>query len=169
MDEKFFLDLDRIPVFIGKEGTEKKEIEEKLKCKIDVNSQNGEVIVHSEDALNKFILSNVINAINLGHNPKNALLLEDENFVFDVIDVKTFVKDHSRLKSVMGRIIGKQGSTRKAIEEITKCSVAIKDSSVSVVGPYENTLLVHEALEMLIKGISHKSFYAYIEKNKSRF
>ena len=65
------------------------------------------------------------------------------------------------------RIIGKDGSTRKAIEEITKCNLSIKDSFVSVVGPYENVQLIHEALEMLIKGSSHKSFYSYLERNKS--
>lgn len=164
--EEYFLEKERIPVFIGKEGSQKKEFEEKFDCKIDVNSDSGRVVIDAQDAVNKFVLKNIITAINLGHNPQSALKLEDENYVIDVIDVKTIVHDHGRLKAVLGRIIGKSGSTRKTIEDVTKCHVAVYDSKVSVIGQYENTLLVHEALEMLIRGSSHKSFYSYLERNK---
>ncbi len=167
MEEKFYLDIDRIPVFIGRDGSTKKNFERKFNCKINVNSKNGEVIVDMDDAVSSFVLSNIIHAINYGHSPEHAMALEDENNVLDVIDVKSIVKNHDRLKTVMGRIIGKNGSTRKAIEEVTKCSVSVKDHLVSVIGPYENTILVHEALDMLIKGGSHKSFYSYLERNKS--
>ena len=95
--------------------------------------------------------------------------LEDENYVLDTIDIKTYVRDHNRLKVVMGRVIGKDGGTRKLISEITRCSVAIKDHYVSVIGLYENIQIVHEALEMLINGASHKSFYSYLERNKTNF
>jgi ribosomal RNA assembly protein len=131
-----------------------------------VDSKSGEVVVDTEDSLTQFILANVIAAVNMGHSPDSAMRLEDETFVLDTIDVKSYVKDHTRLKVVMGRIIGKEGSTRKLIEEITKCSVSVKDHYVSVIGPYENTILVHEALDMLIKGASHKSLYSYLERNK---
>lgn len=166
MEEGFFLDVDRIPVFIGVSGGKKREIEKKFDCKIDVDSKSGEVTIKTEDSLTQFVLANVIAAVNMGHSPDSALRLEDETFVLDTIDVKNYVKDHSRLKVVMGRIIGKEGSTRKLIEEITKCSVSVKDHYVSVIGPYENTILVHEALDMLIKGASHKSLYSYLERNK---
>jgi len=166
MEEKFYLDEDRIPVFIGKKGSQKRIFEKKFNCSIDVDSENGEVVVESEDAVNSFILSNIIHAINYGHSPENALRLEDESCVLDVIDVKQKTKDSQRLKVVLGRVIGKEGSTRKLIEVITKCSVSIKDHFVSDLGPYENTLLVHEALDMLIKGASHKSFYSDLERNK---
>ena len=166
MEEKFYLDIDRIPVFIGKNGVMKKRFEKEFDCKINVDSKSGEVIINVKDAVISFVLSNIIHAINYGHSPEHALILEDENIVLDVIDVKHLVKDNFRLKIVMGRIIGKEGSTRKAIEEVTKCSISVKDHFVSVIGPFENTILVHEALEMLIKGASHKSFYSYLERNK---
>ncbi len=166
MEEKYYLDLDRIPVFIGSNGEQKRVFEKKFNCSIKVDSNNGEVEITSDDSVNLFILSNIIHAINHGHSPMTAIKLEDENFVLDIIDVKRIVKDHNRLKVVLGRVIGKEGSTRKAIEEVTKCSVSVKDHFISVLGPYENTILVHEALDMLIKGSSHKSFYSYLERNK---
>ena len=166
--DRFFLEKDRIPVFIGKDGEQKKQFEKKFNCEITVDSNSGEVIVNGEDSVAKFILSNIVHAINFGHSPQNAMLLEDESYVLDFIDVKNMVRDHNRLRVVMGRIIGKEGSTRKLIEEITKCGVSVKDNIVSVIGPYENTVLVHEALEMLINGSSHKSFYGFLERNRTK-
>jgi ribosomal RNA assembly protein len=165
-EEKFYLEKDRISVFIGKEGSMKKKISEYFNAEIDVDSKNGEVLVESQNAVDAFVLAQVVQAINYGHNPENTLKLEDENMVFDILDVKQMVKDHLRLKVVMGRIIGKEGSTRKAIEEITKCHIAVKDHYVTIIGAFENVGLVHEALDMLIKGGSHKSFYGYLERNK---
>lgn len=167
MEERTYLEKDRIPVFIGINGSKKRAIEKKFDCSIDVNSETGEVLMSGEDSVTLFVLTNVISAINYGHNPDNAMKLEDESFVHDLIDVKNQIKDHKRIKSVMGRIIGKEGHTRKIIEEITKCSVSVKDHFVSIVGPYENTNLVHEALDMLIRGASHKSLYSYLERNKT--
>ena len=167
-EDRFFLENDRIAVFIGHNGEQKKIFEDKFDCKLEVNSKSGEVIIHSEDAIAKFVMSNIVHAINFGHSPEHAMKLEDESYVLDVIDIKTMVKDHTRLKIVVGRVIGKDGSTRKLIGDITKCNVAIKDSTVSFIGPYENTTLVHEALEMLISGASHKSFYSFLERNRTQ-
>jgi len=111
-EEKYYLNKDRMSVFIGSNGETKKQLEKIFECNININSENGEILASSENSINLFVLGHVINAINYGHNPKNAMLLEDENFVFDIIDVKTLVRDNSRLKIVLGRIIGKEGSTR---------------------------------------------------------
>lgn len=168
MEEQYFLDKERIPVFIGKDGSMKKMFEEKFDSNIEIDSITGEVIIENEDsAINRFILGNIIAAVNFGHNPLNALKLEDENYVIDTIDVKSMLKDSSRLKIVLGRVIGKEGSTRRVIEEVTGCNISVRDHFVSIIGPFENTLLVHEALDMLIKGASHKSFYAYLERHKT--
>ena len=168
MEEKVYLDKSRIAVFLGKSGSQKRIFEKKFDCKLKVDSNSGEVLIDCEDSFTSFVISNMIHAINYGHSPENALKLEDETYVIDTIDVKDFVKDQERLKVVMGRIIGKEGVTRKLIEEITKCSVSVKDHYVSVIGPYENTMLVHEALNMLIKGAAHKSLYSFLEKNKEK-
>lgn len=167
MEDKFFLEKSRIPVFIGKNGQMKKKIEDVFNCQINIDSKTGDVFVKIEDELSRFILSNVILAINFGQNPLNALKLLDENYVVDVLDVKTEIKNSSKIKSIVGRVIGKDGSTRKTIEEITKCFVSISDSKICVIGAYENIILIHEALLMLIKGASHKSFYSYLERNKN--
>ena len=168
MEESFFLDENRIKIFIGKGGEMKKKIEEALNLKLEVDSKSGEVIAYSEDSLNTFILSNIITAINYDMNPNNCLKLCEDNYVLDVIDVRNIVKkqDKESIKKSVGRIIGHNGVTRKLIEEITRCFVSIKDHYVCVIGPYENTILVEKAIEMLSNGLSHKGFYKYLERNR---
>lgn len=167
MEESVYIDTDRIGALIGKSGKDKEQIEKKFNCTLEINSNSGEVIISSEGGYTNYIISNIINAINYGHNPENAMKLEDENYVMDIIDIKNMVRDNHRLKVVLGRVIGKNGSTRKLLSEITKCSVSVKDNYVSIIGIFENIQLVHEALEMLINGASHKSFYSYLERNKT--
>lgn len=165
--EQIFIDLERLPVLIGKEGHVKSKIEEIFKVQLEINSTSGEVIISGDDSSGRYISSLVIQAIDYGFSPENAFLLDNEHNVLDVVDVKREVKNHNRLKVVMGRVIGAEGQTRKLIEEITNCKITIKDSLVGIIGSYENVQLVHEALEMLIKGASHKSFYSYLERNKT--
>ncbi len=164
--ETYYLNPERINVFIGKSGSMKRIFEKRLECDIEVDSSTGKVNAKSDNSVNLFVLGNMIGAINMGHNPENALMLMDETFVVDNIDVKNYEKNIDRLKIIMGRIIGKEGITRKTIEDITKCKVSVHDHIVSVIGPYENTMLVHEALDMLIKGAAHKSLYSFLERNK---
>jgi ribosomal RNA assembly protein len=169
-NQSFFLEKDRIGAFIGKKGEFKKKFEDFLKSKIKIDSKTGEILIGNRDSLNSFIFSNMISGINYGHNPINALKLKDENFVLNVIDIKSYLKskESDKIKKTIGRVIGQKGVTRKLIEEITKCDVSISDSIVCVIGPYENVLLVQKALEMLISGCAHKTFYRYLERHREK-
>ena len=166
-EDQLYIDVSRIPVLIGKEGKTKQHIEHEFGVSLHINSKTGEVIVSGEDSSKRYIVSLVIQGMGYGFSPEHAMLLDDENNVLDVIDVKRELKNHDRVKVVMGRIIGHEGQTRRLIEEITGCNVTIKDSMVGIIGRFENVQLVHEAVEMLIKGASHKSFYGYLERNKT--
>ncbi len=165
--EQVFINLERLPVLIGKEGQTKSQIEKHFEVQLEIDSESGEIILSGDDSSKRYIASLVIQAIGYGFSPDNALLLDDEHNVLDVVDVKRKVKNHTRLKVVMGRVIGAEGQTRKLIEEITNCKITIKDSLIGIIGSFENVQLVHEALEMLISGASHKSFYSYLERNKT--
>ena len=165
-EEQVFIDLNRLPVIIGQEGSTKEKLEQQFEVSINIDSKSGEVVITGEDSAKRYVLSLVLQAINYGFSPEHAMILEDEYNVLDVIDVKQQVRDQHRLKVVMGRVIGQEGRTRKLIEEITNCHVTVKDHYVGVIGKFENVQLVHEALQMLIKGASHKSFYGYLERNK---
>lgn len=165
-EEQVNVEISRIPVVIGTNGTTRKQLEEQFGVKLDIDSKSGDIVITGEDASNRYIMSLILQAINYGFSPEHALMLEDEFNVLDIIDVKRNIRDSHRLKVVMGRIIGQEGKTRELIEEITQCRVTIKDHFVSVIGRFENVQLVHEAIEMLISGASHKSFYGYLERNK---
>ncbi|MFP4402291.1 MAG: KH domain-containing protein [Candidatus Nanoarchaeia archaeon] len=165
-EERVFIDLNRLPVIIGQNGSVKEKLQDQFEVTMEIDSKSGEIIISGDDSAKRYVLSLVLQAINYGFSPEHAIILEDEYNVLDVIDVKGQVRDQHRLKVVMGRIIGQDGRTRQLIEEITNCHVTVKDNFVGVIGKFENVQLVHEALQMLIKGASHKSFYSYLERNK---
>lgn len=166
--QKIFINVDRVPMLIGKQGEVKKLLERKFNSTLEVDSQEGEVEIKSEDESDIFTLFQIIRAIGQGHSPEKALTLENETVIIDHIDVKSMVRNKTRLKCVMGRVIGKKGATRKVIEEITQCSVSVGDTSISVIGTFEKVILTRQALEMLILGASHKSFYNFLERNSSQ-
>ena len=165
-EEQVNVDISRLPVVIGTNGSTKKKLEEQFSVKLDIDSETGDIIVSGDDSSKRYVVSLILQAIHYGFSPEHATILEDEFNVLDVVDVKRNVRDSHRLKVVMGRIIGQDGKTRQLIEEITQCRVTIKDHFVGIIGRYENVQLVHEAIGMLINGASHKSFYGYLERNK---
>ena len=165
--QREFLDKDRIAVFVGKKGEMKREIEKGLNSKIYLDSQSGEVTIETEDSFLPFIFTNVVEAVNLGHNPKNTLKLMDENYALEVLNISEFIRDKTKVPQIMGRVIGKGGKTREAVHQITKCDISIKDNKISIIGDYQNLEVLHKGFKMLVQGCAHKTFYSYLEKNKS--
>jgi len=163
-----YINDNRIAPLIGKEGKTKKKLEKKFKSKLNVDSKNGKVEIESKNALYSYVLKNIVIAINYGHNPENAMLLEDENYVFDLISISDYVKK-DKIKKVLGRVIGQNGIVRKMVYEITRCYLVVDENNVSFIGPYENAHLLREGLIMLIKGAPHKAFYSYLERNRTLF
>ncbi len=161
----FFIDPDRIGSVIGRKGRTKRFLEREFDCKIKVDSNSGRVEVVGDDFVNEYVLWTIINAISFGHNPDEALLLENEYVAHDFIDLKEYVKK-DKIGSVLGRVIGRNGSVRRIVEEITGCDVVVHKHYISFIGPFENTYVLREAFIKLIKGASHSSFYRYLERNK---
>ena len=123
--------------------------------------------IESEKSVSIFVLSNIIRAINLGHNPINALKLKDDNFVVDEINLKDFTKSKKRIEVIKSRVIGKSGSTKKMSEDMCECDISVEGNYICVIGEYSNVLLLIDALKLLIKGATHKSYFNFLEKNKN--
>ena len=159
------LNIDRIGALIGKKGVDKKRIEKEYECKLNINSENGDVEINCEDSLNLFNVSTLLNAVSYGFSVEDALELKNDDNVLDILNVKERMKTHSNYKFILGRIIGRDGSVKKTICEITKCKMIIQEEYVSVIGTYFNVQLIHKALDMLISGAAYKTIYSFLEKN----
>jgi len=116
---------------------------------------------------NEYIAEKIIQALNFGFPYSDALLLIDEDFMFEIIHIKDFT-NRKDLASVRSRIIGKKGKTIKTISDLTKCNLELKDNSVGIIGPLEHIKNAQDAVISLIKGTKQGNVYAYLEKHQPK-
>jgi ribosomal RNA assembly protein len=172
---------NRIAVLIGKEGKIKKEIEKTLGVKINIDSNTGncEVTPIIDDPnyipLNVYTAQKIVNAINRGFNPAKAMKLLEENYDIEVFNLLSILgKSEKHIKRVKGRIIGRSGEMRRAIERFAESFVSIYGKTVSVIAIYEDLQIARKAVNMLIKGMPHHVVLKYLEnkyneKKKEQF
>lgn len=170
LNEIVRIPIARIAVLVGTNGSVKKRIEDLTRAKISIDSKNGEVEVRVGEkfAINFYNALNIIKAIGRGFSPEHAFLLSDEDFLLDVIKLEDIVgKSSKAIEQKKGRIIGKNGASRKAIEEKTDCFVSVYGGTISLIGTVENLEIARKAVEMLLDGSTHEYVYKFLNKRKS--
>jgi ribosomal RNA assembly protein len=157
---------DRVGVIIGTHGSTKAQIEEKGEVVLDIDSVEGTVSIES-DSLSILNTTEVINAIARGFSPEKAFrIFEDEQITLDIIDLSKVADTPKELKRIMGRIIGKEGRTREALENLTGANVSIYGKTVSTIGYVDQIQTVRKAIEMLAEGSKHAAVYSFLERKR---
>lgn len=166
---------ERIGVLIGPDGRIKERIERELDVKLEVDSQTGDIKIslnpNSQDPSVLFKAKDYVLAIGRGFNPDRAYtLLRDEEKTLNVIDLREFFgRSPSNIKRVKGRIIGKDGKTRRIIEELSSASISVYGYTISIIGDIEQSGAARQAIEMLIKGSQHATVYNYLQRKRQEF
>ena len=150
---------NRVAVLIGKEGSVKKDLEESTKTKLNIDSKEGDVFVSGEDALGLYTAREIIKAIGRGFNPDIAKLLLKSDYIFEVVDLSEFIKSKTAMLRLKGRVIGKEGKSRRLIEELTECSISVFGKTISIIGQPESAANARQAVESLLRGSRHANVY----------
>jgi ribosomal RNA assembly protein len=174
VEQRFFvkIPLDRVGVLIGPKGKTKSTLEKIFRVTLDIESSSGSVEIKmslaDNDVSNLFAVQNVVKAIGRGFNPKKAEKLAEEDYDLIIIDLEDYAKSKNAIARIKGRIIGKDGSSRRMLEELTGTFISVYGDTVSIIGKSNNLETAREAVTMLIKGAFHKTVwnFLYAERRK---
>ena len=75
-------------------------------------------------------------------------------------------KSESDIKRLSGRIIGREGKTRRLIEELTDTCVSVYGHTISIIGAIKETEIARQAVEMFIRGRLHTSVYRFLHAKR---
>jgi len=163
---------ERIGALIGPDGRVKGNVEKQLSVELQIDSETGNVTITlsptAEDPSVLFRAKEVITAIGRGFSPDRASrLLQNDDTILLVIDLRDIVgRSQSDMKRLKGRIIGKEGKTRRIIEELTDASVSVHGHTISIIGDMDQAEAAREAIQMFIKGSQHRTVYRFLQKKR---
>lgn len=159
--------LERVGVLIGHRGEIKKELEEKSGIKITVDSREGEVVLDEHEAVDPLMiikLENIIRAIGRGFSPENAFLLFDDDADFFIFNLYDYVgKKESHVRRLKSRVIGKEGKTKRVLEDLTDSKISVYGHTISVISDVICMNIVKKSIDMLLTGSKHATVYRFVE------
>ena len=157
---------DRVAVLIGVDGKTKRRIEKATQCEIDVESTEGEVTISGEDGLALFDAQHIVKAIARGFNPTKALRLQKPDYSLELIDLHDYHDKKNHHERMKGRVIGKEGKSRRVIEQLAECDVCVYGKTIGIIAPAETIGIAKKAVEMLLEGANHSTVFTFLEKKR---
>ena len=164
---------DRVGTLIGKKGETKRLIQKISGVKLEVDAEEGEVIINDdvelEDPVMGLKVLEVIKAVGRGFNPEKAMRLFDDDEYLELVDLSDFVGDRkNQITRIRGRLRGKDGKTRRIIEELTGCDMMIYGNTVGLIGNSITLPVAKHAVELILQGSEHATVYHYLESQRPR-
>jgi ribosomal RNA assembly protein len=140
----------------------RKKLEKKLNVKI---TNRGKEIVIEGSAMDEYAAEKVIDAINFGFSLSSALLIKEEDFSFEILNIKDYTR-RKDLERIRARIIGKGGKTLKTLSQLTDCSFELKDNEVGIIGNPEDIKNAEQGIISIVQGAKQANVYSFLEKHQ---
>ena len=161
---------DRIGAIIGPDGVVKSRLEKEAGVNLEIDSESGEVCVSSapknEDPFLVLKARDFVHAVGRGFNPQVAFTLLQDDVYLEIINLKIVIGNNpNKIRRMRGRVIGKEGRTRKVIEETTKTKVMVYGNTIGIIGDYQPLRIAKEAIYMLLDRAKHGTVYRFLEEN----
>jgi ribosomal RNA assembly protein len=118
------------------------------------------------ESSNEWVTEQVLSAVALGFEPAKAMKLFKEDFYMEKIDLSNVLRSDKAITRQKARIIGEKGRAKRTIEELTDAYLAISEKKVAILGHYEDIQLAKEAISRLVRGDTHATVYAFLEKKR---
>ena len=138
---------DRVGTLIGKKGEIKKTLQDISGIKIDINTEEGEIVLHDdvelEDPLKALQLMDVVKAVGRGFNPDKAMRLFEDDEYLEVVDLKEFIGE-------------------------TGVDMVIYGNTVGLIGNSISLPVAKHAVELILQGSEHATVYHYLESQRPR-
>jgi ribosomal RNA assembly protein len=161
---------DRVGALIGPGGSVKATLERRARVRLDIDSDTGEVQIEETpktDPLRVLMVEEVVRAIGRGFSPDNAYNLFQDEVYLALLDIRDYAGHRpSRQRQIRARVIGEKGRTRRMIEELTGCKVAVQGNTVAVIGDGPSIETAKRGLDMLLAGSEHSSVYGFLERKR---
>ena len=159
--------MERVAILIGHNGETKNEIEKRSGLRINIDSKLGEVVIDDheiEDPLIVIKIVNIVKAIGRGFSPQNAYRLFNDDADFFIFDLYDYVgKKQSHIRRLKSRIIGREGKTKRVLEELTDSSISIYGHTISIISDINRINILKKSIDMLLTGSKHATVYRFVE------
>ncbi|MFO7872630.1 MAG: KH domain-containing protein [Candidatus Undinarchaeales archaeon] len=168
MVEYLKIPAKRIKCLLADNSKIVKRIEKETNTKVKIDSELNEVVISETDESDPFLLwkaRDVIKAIGRGFSPKKAFRILEENADLKIINLKDYLgKSKSTQVRIKGRIIGKEGKSKKKIQDLTNTDIVIHGHTVAIIGFPVGLEIAMRAIEKLINGAMHGAVFKSMEK-----
>jgi ribosomal RNA assembly protein len=155
---------ERIAVIIGEKGEKKRELEDALKVKMDVDSDEGDVTLRGNDPIALFTAREVVKAIARGFNPDLAKQLLKSDYQLELVNMAEYASTKDQMIRLKGRVIGEGGKSRALIEELSETNISVYGKTIGIIGETENVTAAKRAIDALLTGAPHSTVFRLLEK-----